>query len=267
MTLAGERARAARAEIAQGFQHVVDDQQRRVGGKLRALVARDHGEAGAGLERGVDEVMAVAVVALDGKEGIARASGCGCRWRRLAHRAGSAPDFSARMAAGHVVDGPERAHATFSFKAAATASWSENCKILSPTIWPVSWPLPAISSTSPAFNSAMAVRIASRAVADLDGARRCGQDRGADRGRLLAARIVVGDDDAVGILVRDAAHDRPFARVAVAAGAEHHDQLAARIRAQRFERFLQRIRLVRIVDKDRRAVFGAGKLQPPLGAG
>ena len=44
MTLA-LRARARGAgEIAQGLEHVVDDQQRRVGGKARALVARDHGE-------------------------------------------------------------------------------------------------------------------------------------------------------------------------------------------------------------------------------
>ena len=41
--------------------------------------------------------------------------------------------------------------------------------------------------------------IASRAVADLDGAGRAGEDRLADRGRILGARIVVGDDDHVGV--------------------------------------------------------------------
>ena len=34
-------------------------------------------------------------------------------------------------------------------------------------------------------------------VADLDGAGRGGENRGADGGWLLAARIVVGDDDAI----------------------------------------------------------------------
>ena len=56
---------------------------------------------------------------------------------------------------------------------------------------------------------------------------RGGQDRGADRGRIFAARIVVGDDDAVGHLGGDRAHQRPLAGVAVAAAAEHHDELAA----------------------------------------
>ena len=40
------------------------------------------------------------------------------------------------------------------------------------------------------------------AVADLARAGRRGQDRRADRGGIFAARIVVGDDDAVGLLAR-----------------------------------------------------------------
>ena len=55
------------------------------------------------------------------------------------------------------------------------------------------------------------------------------------RGRL-APRIVVGDDDVVGVLGRDAPHDRPLALVAVAAAAEHADEPAGRERAQRLER-------------------------------
>ena len=70
----GARARARGArEIAQSFEHVGDDQQRRIGGKARAVVARDDGEPGAGFERGLDEVVAVAVVALDREEGVALA--------------------------------------------------------------------------------------------------------------------------------------------------------------------------------------------------
>ena len=65
-----------------------------------------------------------------------------------------------------------------------------------------------------------------------------------------------------------AAHDRPLAAVAVAAGAEHHDQLAASHKAAALaSAFLQRVRLVRVVDEDRRAVAVADELEPPLGAG
>ena len=47
----------------------------------------------------------------------------------------------------------------------------------------------------------------------------------------LAARIVVGDDDGVGLGGGDAAHDRPLALVAVAAAAEHAHEPARRERA------------------------------------
>src|SRR6185437_13722513 len=103
------------------------------------------------------------------------------------------------------------------------------------------------------------------AVADFGRARRCSQNGDADRAWLFAAWIVVGDDDAVGILRRNAAHDRALAGVAVAAGAEHHHQLADGVRPQRFERLLERVRLVGVVDEYRRAVFGARQLQPAFG--
>ena len=114
------RARGAR-QIAQSFQHVGDDQQRCFGRKLRALVARDHCEAGAGLERGIDEFMAVAVIACMAKKASPRA-----KLRLSMARPGDLrrqrAGFFGVHGLGHVVDGPERAHATFSFKAAATAS-------------------------------------------------------------------------------------------------------------------------------------------------
>ena len=83
---------------------------------------------------------------------------------------------------------------------------------------------------------------------------------------LFAARIVVGDDDAVGFLRGDGAHHRPLAGVAVAAGAEHHDQPAVDIRPQRLQRLGERVGLVRVVDEDRRAVALAGEFEPALGA-
>jgi hypothetical protein len=105
------------------------------------------------------------------------------------------------------------------------------------------------------------------AIPDLrraDGAR---EDFGADTRRYFAARVVVGDDDAVGIVNRDRAHDRPLAAVAVAAAAEHHDEATLGVGAQRFQGLGQRIGLVGVVDEDRRAVLLTDKLQAPFGAG
>src|SRR3954471_17089904 len=48
------------------------------------------------------------------------------------------------------------------------------------------------------------------AIADLARTRSSAQDRGTDRGRILAARIVVGDDDVVRIGNRDLAHQWAF---------------------------------------------------------
>jgi len=67
---------------------------------------------------------------------------------------------------------------------------SSNGWTTAPIVWPVSWPLPAITSTSPGPSSCIAVRIARGAVADLARRRAAGADRGADRRRILAARIV-----------------------------------------------------------------------------
>ena len=57
--------------------------------------------------------------------------------------------------------------------------------------------------------------------------RNAAHDLGADRRRLLAARIVVGHQGEVGQPRGDLAHHRPLAAIAIAAAAEHHDQLAA----------------------------------------
>src|ERR1700722_6970716 len=65
-----------------------------------------------------------------------------------------------------------------------------------------------------------------RAVTDFRGAPGGSKNRGADRSRIFAARIVVGDDDLVSVLSSDRAHQRSFSRVAVAARAEHDDQFS-----------------------------------------
>ena len=82
--------------------------------------------------------------------------------------------------------------------------------------------------------------------------------------RIFAARIVVGDDDAVGIFGGDRAHQGPLAGIAVAAGAEHHHQPAFGVRPQRLQRFCQRIGLVGVIDEDRRAVALGDPLEPAL---
>ena len=66
------------------------------------------------------------------------------------------------------------------------------------------------------------------------------QHRGPDRGRVLGARVVVGDDQDVGEPGGDLAHDRPLARVPVTPGAEHDDQPAVGQRPQGLERGLRR---------------------------
>src|SRR4051812_7399166 len=71
------------------------------------------------------------------------------------------------------------------------------------------------------------------AVADLACTRSGGQDGGADRSRVLAARIVVGDDDAVGLFGGDRTHQGALAGVTVAAGTEHDNQLARGIGPER----------------------------------
>src|SRR4051812_13815436 len=62
-------------------------------------------------------------------------------------------------------------------------------------------------------------------VADISRALGCSEDGSAYRRRIFAARIVVGDDDAVGVFARDRTHQRALAGVTIAAGAEHHDEL------------------------------------------
>ena len=128
-------------------------------------------------------------------------------------------------------------------------------------IWSFSWPLPAISRTSPASAAAGADRLA--AVADLARARRAA---------MISARIVAASSvrglSSVTITRsassrRDRAHHRALALVAIAAAAEHDDKLALRIGPQRRQRLLERIRLVRIVDEDRRAA----RARPPAPAG
>src|SRR5436305_5348867 len=102
------------------------------------------------------------------------------------------------------------------------------------------------------------------AIADVLGSFGSAQDRGTDRVRIFAAGIVIGDDDIVGILRRDRAHQRTLAGITVTAGAEYHNEPAPGVRPQRLQCFCQRVGLVRVVDEDRRAVALADALQAAL---
>ena len=77
---------------------------------------------------------------------------------------------------------------------------------------------------------------------------------------VLAARIVVGDIDAIGKLGRELAHQRPLAAVAIAAGAEHDREPPLGMRPQRAQHRRQRVRRMGVIDKDRRA--GRGLCRP-----
>jgi hypothetical protein len=89
---------------------------------------------------------------------------------------------------------------------------------------------------------------------------------GPDGGGILAARVVVGDEHDVGQFGGNRAHLRPLAAVAVAAAAEHHHKPARRVWPQRFQRMLQGIGRVGIVDEHRRSgAAGGDKLKPALG--
>ncbi len=91
-----------------------------------------------------------------------------------------------------------------------------------------------------------------------------GEDVGDDARRVLAPRVVVGDDDVVGELGGDAAHERALAGVTVAAAAEYHAQRAAAVQARGLEGVRQRVRGVRIVDdRQRRAAAAAEHLHAP----
>ena len=147
--------------------------------------------------------------------------------RRRARRAAPvAASISSRVQSGALMT-------RLSAMAARISSWSENGSVRSPTIWPVSWPLPATTRTSPGSSARDGRADGLGPVADLAGAGRRRQDLGADRGRIFAARIVVRDDHQVGLLDGDRAHDRALAPVAVAAAAEHARRAVRGVKGRR----------------------------------
>src|SRR2546430_11057987 len=83
-----------------------------------------------------------------------------------------------------------------------------------------------------------------------------------DRAGILAARIIAGDDHAIGQPRGHTAHFRPLAAITVAAAAEHAYELAGTHdgRTQRGQHLIQRVRRVGVVDDDQRRGFAAKAL-------
>ena len=81
-------------------------------------------------------------------------------------------------------------------------------------------------------------------------------------GRVLGARVVVGDDEDVGEPGRDLGHHRALARVAVAAGAEHDDHPAVGQRPQGPDRGGHGVGLVGVVDDDHEVLARVDPLEP-----
>ena len=102
-----------------------------------------------------------------------------------------------------------------------------------------------------------------RAPGDLAGAV---EHRGADRGRVLGAGVVVGDPEVVGELGAQPAHHRALGAVAVAAAAQHGEHAPAVLGGlgpQRLEQRADRGRLVRVVDDGEERLAGLDALHPP----
>jgi len=174
-------AHARQGQRTQRVEYILDEQQRRIAKRLAAERATTASPAPA-FSAPLDNSWPSQIIALDGEDRRRLWQRAAVAWKYRRSRPAGRPDFSAAMAAAmastvhSALMPPPRA------AAAATASWSENGKILPPTIWPVSWPLPAISSTSPDLSSA----IASGSLARDRRSRsrgRGGQDGGADRRR------------------------------------------------------------------------------------
>ena len=226
----------------------------------RAAHQRRRGALG---QRVGDEIVAVEVRPRERDEEIARLRACGCRSRRRwrASRAAARPPVAASASAAvHSA----RHRADLRQRPRARTSASLKGSTVAPTIWPLLVSLAGDQQQIARREQIDRGADGFGAVADLAAPWAGGEDGAADRGRVLAARIVVGDDDDIGEPRRDRAHHRPLARVAVAAAAEHDDEPAAAMRAQRRERRLERVGRMGVIDDHRRAVGVRGDmLHPP----
>src|SRR2546423_5133702 len=116
----------------------------------------------------------------------------------------------------------------------------------------------------PQLGNARANRLAS--VANLYCPGRAAQDGRANGGGLFAARIIVGNDDPVSEARRDCPHHRTLAGITIAATTEYNNEAVPRIRAQRLQGLGEGVRLVGVVNKNRRGVSLADGVEATPGA-
>ena len=200
ITLPGEHACAAPRKIGQASEHIVHDQQRRVGRHLPFRFAAANNRNARTRFQNALPTKSVAVVArrhLMAKNASPRPTvrvsveipGTSLRQRARAIRAHS------QLPSRRCV---QRARVVMRLPAMRrdTASWSENGNVLVPTIWPSLVALARNpSSTSPDFSSETAVEIACprSPISTAPGA--AAENSLADRGSFFRSRVVVGDDD------------------------------------------------------------------------
>ncbi len=128
----------------------------------------------------------------------------------------------------------------------------------------VSWPLPAMRRRSPRRRHGDALEDRARPVADIANPPpgRGGENGAADRGGLLAARIIVGNDHDIG---ERAAISPMIGRLPASRSPPQPKTTTSRPPAKgrsAREHIFQRIGLMRVIDKDRRAVARADQLEP-----
>ena len=129
--------------------------------------------------------------------------------------------------------------------------------------WPCSCPLPAITTTSPSVAPASALSIAARRSGSTSSSGAPASTSSMIACGILGARVVGGEDRAIGELRGDPSHQRALAPVAVAAAAEDADQAPGRELARRPEDVLERARLVRVVDEHRERLPLVDLLEAP----
>ena len=121
---AGARATARRGgEIAQGGEHVGNQEKRRIRRHGDVFFLRDDAKRRAAFERGRDKIVAIAVLAQNREERVLRLDAAAVDGKPADCR-GQRPRARSSHRRGHRRDGPQRAiaHATLSSSAAKTAS-------------------------------------------------------------------------------------------------------------------------------------------------
>ena len=213
-------------------------------------------------ERIGDEGVAIAGLALQRDEQIARLQGA-----RVDRHAGGGERraIAPPVASSRSLRGPQRGHARRCLAPARRRTTSTSSNGITVVADRLSLLVALARHRQHVAGAETVQRLGDRArpVADLAAAGAGGQHGGADRGRVLAARIVVGDDGDIGKARRGGAHQRALAAIAIAAGAEHHVQPARRVRAQRGQQPLQRVGGMRVIDIDRGAVRQARRQFQP----